>query len=70
MSTARSLIVSVRQRIAASGVAPGRISRAAGLSDKTLRDYRRDDWNPTMATVAALEAALERIETTDEGRTS
>ncbi len=58
MATIRQSIERVRAFARAQGWTKSRLAREAGMIDTTLRDFHRDDWNPTAETIRRLEAVI------------
>ena len=58
MATIRQSIERVRAFARAQGWTKSRLARQAGMIDTTLRDFHRDDWNPTAETIRRLEAVI------------
>lgn len=49
------LIERIRAALREEGVTPGGLASKAGLHRNTLYGWERTDWNPTAATLKALE---------------
>jgi len=58
MSHIDEIITLIRTRREALGWGPYELARKAGLHPGTARDIDKADWNPTAATLRALEAVL------------
>ncbi len=48
----------IRAFARARGWTKSRLARQAGMIDTTLRDFHKDDWNPTAETLRRLEAVI------------
>ena len=48
----------IRRFAEVKGWGKTRFATEAGLSDTVLRDFDKDDWNPTLATLQKLEAII------------
>ena len=71
MATIRQSIERVRAFARAQGWTKSRLARQAGMIDTTLRDFHRDDWNPTAETIRRLEAVIpEDFEPGEAGSTA
>jgi hypothetical protein len=53
-----TLLQRLRSHLASPGVSKSGLAKAAGLHPNSLRDADREDWNPTLATLRALELHL------------
>lgn len=56
------LIERIRAALKREGVTPGALARRAELHRNTLYGVEGDKWNPTAATLKALEPHIEAIE--------
>jgi hypothetical protein len=54
----REIVASLRERIIASGIPRTRLAVAARLSEMTLRDFDRADWNPRPETIRKVDSFL------------
>lgn len=52
------LVHRIRSFADAEGLSKGRLAGRAGLRESTLRKFDRDDWNPTLKTLRALESII------------
>lgn len=51
-------IEQMRRRLKKIGMPLYRLAEAAGLSERATQKFNSPDWNPTLNTLVALEAAL------------
>lgn len=52
------LLHRIRAHLASPGITKAGLAKSAGLHPNTLRDADREDWNPTTATLRAIEPLL------------
>ena len=56
--TIQRTIARTRAWILSSGMSPTGIALKAGLSERTLRNFDKEAWNPTRATLEAIERLI------------